>query len=285
MARKAGERFRSDEVRLKVRPHVKVHLTARSHRRTAKIFADPEKRGILLGLWLAAGEAFAGKTADTVTLTRADLTFITGRRLLDPGRTSLQGVCDLIGYSLQPDGDLTVITVRNFAKKQGWHPAKRGVTPRTPPPSESDSDTDTEKKSARAESRGRKRPPRTPDLFTRESVEALEPAYFEQLIADRPDLAEAVRTAAHARAWLLAVVPRMDAAGRYTDLRRTARSWFQNARQAEIVEAFDRLAKIAIRTAAAAAPPKPAADPSAPIPAMFNVKLAGQGAPRIVGVT
>lgn len=137
------ERYASDDARLKVRPHVKVHLTTRSHARTVGAWSDPEMRGMIVGLWQLAAEAFAGRTADTVHLGITDVAWITGKRRRDVALTSLQRLADVMGYSLELRGDVAVIQIRNFSKKQGFNSAARGVTPAAPPPSDSDSDTDT----------------------------------------------------------------------------------------------------------------------------------------------
>ena len=223
-------------------------------------------------------DGYTGRDSQRASIPPGDLLTITLAETLDEARNLIAEITPRFELRVEARGRFTVIEWPKLAEFQEWEcpssarelPVKR---PRTSL-SEAEAEAEAErKKGARAKSRGRKRPPRTPDLFTRASVEALEPAYFEQLIADRPDLSEAVRTAAHARAWLLAVVPRMDAAGRYTDLRRTARSWFQNARQAEIVEAFDRAAKIAIRTAAASDAARARADPAPEVSAEANAAV------------
>lgn len=148
----ARRQYPSDLARLRVRPHVKVHLTTRSHHRTAEAWADPEMRGMIVGLWQLAAEAFAGKTGDTVTLNRSDIAWISGRHRRDVALTSLQRLANVMGYSLRLRGDVAEITIRNFAKKQGFDSATSVATPRTTPTSDSDSDSDSEeekKESAR----------------------------------------------------------------------------------------------------------------------------------------
>lgn len=138
----ARDQYPSDEARRKVRPHVKIHLTVASHRRTADVWSDLESRAMLVELWRLAAEAFAGKTGDTVCLSPAALRSVTGRERHFTGVSRLATLCSRVGYEIRTDGSATLVTIRNFAKKQGFGSADRVATPRTPPPSDSDSDSD-----------------------------------------------------------------------------------------------------------------------------------------------
>lgn len=123
----ARERYPSDDARLKQKPHVKVHLRARTHRKTASAFVDPETRGIITGLWMLAGEAFAAKTNDTVILTHGDVAWLTGREQVRAGLASLRRACDAVSYTMRAEGRTVSVHVRNFAQKQGFDSARRGV--------------------------------------------------------------------------------------------------------------------------------------------------------------
>ncbi len=129
------------------------------------MFANPEHRGIVYGLWQVARGAFAGKTDDQVTLDVSDVEWITGRA----GRhavAKLQRVCGLMGYSIatlgangtsycEHTGECTAectestrpsvrrlryrVHVRNLERKQGW-----GSTNYAPPIPSTDTDTEEE---------------------------------------------------------------------------------------------------------------------------------------------
>ncbi len=179
------QRYESDDARLKVRPHVKVHLTTRSHARTVGPWADPEMRGMIVGLWQLAAEAFAGRTSDTVHLSASDVSWITGRRRRDVALTSLQRLANVMGYSLELRGDVAVIQIRNFSKKQGFNSASRGVPPATPPPSDSDSESDTERREepvAEAAPAERSREVRKPRSRRASSARTAAPEVLDALI-------------------------------------------------------------------------------------------------------
>ena len=159
-------RYESDEARLKTRPHVKVHLSARNHPRYAEAFSDPETRGVIVGLWLLAGQAHAGRTDDVVTLTWSDLGWLTGRAQRAAALRVLRECCARMGYVMSAHGAReeragsahgarVSVHIRNFARKQGFVSAARGVDGgasadsaslrfRTPIPTPKDSSTSEE---------------------------------------------------------------------------------------------------------------------------------------------
>lgn len=98
MARKKGERYPSDEARVKSRPHVQVHLSARTHRIMGPVFAVPVDRGVVVGLWMAAFQAHATATGDIVTFTHADLCWLVGRERPPAALKELARVCSRAGY-------------------------------------------------------------------------------------------------------------------------------------------------------------------------------------------
>lgn len=166
-------RYPSDDARLKQRPHVKIHHSVRGHPRFAEAFADLELRAMWTGLLLIASERHAGKTLDRVTLTRADVAWITQRNRPDAALKALKKLAHAWGYTVEPStqlqpqhranieptssqhpanvqptpgespGNVVHVTIRNFAKKQGVGSASRGTTPRDSAPSESDSESDS----------------------------------------------------------------------------------------------------------------------------------------------
>ena len=250
----ARDQYPSDEARRKSRPHVKVHLTVATHLKTAAVWADPESRGMLVELWRIAGEAFASKTDDTVCLSPASLRSITGRERHFTGVSRLATLCSRVGYEMRTDGAATFVTIRNFAKKQGFDSARRVVTPRTPHPSELRT-PNTEYRGGSTRSDGAESGDEIAARFTAEAVAALPEPWCQQLVADRPDLEASV---AGFRAWLRSRLPAMRERG-YRSLRRTAANWWTRAAREEVVAAIERDLLVSARVQARASPPRPAA--------------------------
>ena len=127
----ARPRYPSDD-RRRQRPHVKVHLSWPTHPHYAHAYADLQTRAIVVGIWLEAARAHAARTSDRVTLTGGLACSVTGASRLRDARVRLASACLAMGYELawSERGDRVraasaTITLRNFAKKQGF-------TPRTP---------------------------------------------------------------------------------------------------------------------------------------------------------
>ena len=120
-------RYPSDEKRVKTRPHIRVHLTVASHQKTAAVWSDPEQRGMLVELWRLAGVAFAGRTGGRFCLSPADVRSVTGRERHRAGFHRLLTLCSRVGYGCVADGAATFVTIRNFAKRNGWDSADGGV--------------------------------------------------------------------------------------------------------------------------------------------------------------
>src|SRR5262245_13271444 len=112
----ARRRYPSDERRR--RPNVSVHLAWQNHPTYAHVCADPTLRGVVLGLWMVARRAFAGRTNDTVTLTQGDVAWITGGRA-----ELLRAACEQMGYDLTEAPLVSRVVIRNFSKKQGFYSA------------------------------------------------------------------------------------------------------------------------------------------------------------------
>jgi hypothetical protein len=125
------KRYPSDEPdkRRKQRPHVKIHLSTRNHRKTAGHFGAAEFRGQLLGLFFVAAERFAGKTEGKLHLSRTDIEWISGKRRADVALTSVQRLANIMEYSHELQGDVLVIDIPKFSKKQGYAPQLRSGTP------------------------------------------------------------------------------------------------------------------------------------------------------------
>lgn len=103
----------------KVRNHLKIHLTTQNHQKYAHVFADLEGRAVIWGLWLVAWRAYAGKTDNWVTLTHADLMWISGRSQVKSALKLVRTWCEVMSYSVQVHGEVVKIQIRNLAKKQG----------------------------------------------------------------------------------------------------------------------------------------------------------------------
>jgi hypothetical protein len=138
------DRYPSDDRRLRQRPHVKVHLSWPTHPRYGRAYADRDIRAIVLGVWMLAARAHASATGDRVTLGPDQIAETCACRRPDVALTWLRRACHVMGWSLEYDGHVAVIEVRNFARKQGFDSARRGVTPRNSAPSEEPKNRRTE---------------------------------------------------------------------------------------------------------------------------------------------
>lgn len=131
-------RYPSDDKRLKVRPHVRVHLAVANHRKTAGAWESPEQRGMLVELWRIAAEKYAARTGDEILLTPSDLQSIAGRTHLRDNLHALSTLCRRLDYAIRTEDRVTYVIVRNFAKKQGFDSAIRGEKSETPAPPKSE---------------------------------------------------------------------------------------------------------------------------------------------------
>src|SRR5215813_1811187 len=93
-------RYPSDEIRKKQKPHVKVHLSIQNHPTYGHVFADPLLRGVIVGIWVIAARAHASATDDEVTLTAADILWITGKERMAEGAKLLRRACEAAAYIL-----------------------------------------------------------------------------------------------------------------------------------------------------------------------------------------
>ena len=163
----------------------------------AEVFEDPLLRGVWLGLLLKAGKAFAGRTGDTVVLSRGDLLWITGEVRPVRAIVKLRLVCSCMGYSVRPHGDPSAamsrpsrdqagakpepemdadwswngrsvaVHVKNLSQNQRWSPQAPWSAPAETPLSESESDSSLRKTSEKR--RARRRAP--PAVESQESSE------------------------------------------------------------------------------------------------------------------
>lgn len=143
MARKPGERYPSDAKRA-TRPSVRIHHSIIGHPRFAGAFADPEMRGMWVGLLVIASQRHASKTGDTVTLNSGDLTWLSGRAHRASAVRALRALCARFEYALEERDGIYRVQIRNFARKQGFTPQPHAGPRGAPTPSESDSESESE---------------------------------------------------------------------------------------------------------------------------------------------
>lgn len=124
-------RYPSDELRAKIKPHFRAHLSMANHPKTVAVYADND----LLATWLRLGmlgvERGAAHTSDKIYLSRADVERTSGRRRADVAGTLLERLANVLGWSIERHGDVTVIHFRNLGTKQGFTPRLRAETPRS----------------------------------------------------------------------------------------------------------------------------------------------------------
>jgi hypothetical protein len=140
------KRYPSDDARLSRPPGVYVAFSIRNpdDPEQARVFNDAELRGIWTGLLVVAGQAFAGRTQDRVTLSFGDISWVTGRRTQAGAELALTRVCALMGYEVSSNsGRSWTVHVRNLSQNQGWTPRERGATPHTTSASESYSEIES----------------------------------------------------------------------------------------------------------------------------------------------
>jgi hypothetical protein len=193
----ARPKYPSDEAR-KQRPHVKVHLSCRSHPRYGEVFEDPEARGIVCGLWLLAVQYHAAQTGDEVALGLGDLVWLTGRAQRAHALGALRAVCERMEYAVRDEGKRVLVRVRNLQRKQGFTPRATAEPPQPDYASEEPKNQGTEEPTLRgpappaARSRGSasKTPvepsePRAPEAAS--GAMRTDPAAWARMFESAPD--------------------------------------------------------------------------------------------------
>lgn len=170
-------KYPSDDARRRQRPHVKVHLSIANHPTYGAVFADPVLRGVVVGIWVIAARAHVSATNDELTMTPADVLWITGKDRMVDGAKLLRRACEAAAYCLRISCDRHatcvrstcqrparwVVHVRNFARKQGFTPQTPAETPRSSAASEEPKNQGTDiKHSAESRSGGE---PASDDAF------------------------------------------------------------------------------------------------------------------------
>ena len=124
---------------------MKIALDIATHPRTAAVWANLRKRGMLVELLRIAAASWAGRRGGTVVLTTPNLVSIMGQQH-SSNRSSVSALCLDLGWPVDWTEFGLIVTIDNFSENQGFNSATRGETPRTPSASESDSDSESESK-------------------------------------------------------------------------------------------------------------------------------------------
>jgi len=127
------KRYRSDDERLRVEPHIRVFHSIRhgppaKHARWGEVFQDPLLRGVWLGLMLAADQAAPDGTDGRRVLTATDIFSATARRR--SGRALAERVLEMMGYEVGTSalpGGIEIVDMENPLANRGWASAKRGA--------------------------------------------------------------------------------------------------------------------------------------------------------------
>jgi hypothetical protein len=129
---KPRPRYPSDEARIKVQPHVRIHHSVANHPKTAALWANLETRSMLVELWRLGSVYGAAHTGGWLTLRPSDICSVTGRKRAGSGLEPLSKLAASMEYPLRYERGCVLIQIRNFARKQGLTPRRNGVAPHTP---------------------------------------------------------------------------------------------------------------------------------------------------------
>ncbi len=145
----------------RTKPAVRVHLSIAHHPKTADLWSTRDGRAVLTETMRLAAERFAGKRGNRVQLLPADRLSIACTDMLCDADGLLTEVYEEVGWGVRKlgkDGRRWEVSVRNFAKKQGYgteeSDAIRGVPRERMRASESESESESESKSESNRKRG-----------------------------------------------------------------------------------------------------------------------------------
>lgn len=228
----------------RLRPHVKIHCTAKSHPKTAAVWRSNDLLATWVRLLDKGIEQYAAKRGGVVRLNRTQWCEVTGKGRSDVALKSLRLLADVSSISLRLHGDIAEITIPKFAQKQGIGLGKgapqnaecreqnaesrKGERAATRPAREPDERSRAEEPEGarkRARRGGRTRP--TP----RASEEQMTDALLARLRKLTPKDVEAEDWVI--RAWFEAMLPRWQDRG-YTAFHRVARNWWPRVTQREV---------------------------------------------------
>lgn len=125
-------RYPSDDLRAKIKPHFRVHLSAANHPKTVATYADNDLFAAWVRLGMLGVERGAAHTGDRIHMSRFDVVRVSGRHRFDSALILVRCLADMLGWSIEYRGDITVIQFRNLGTKQGFTPRLRAEAPRTP---------------------------------------------------------------------------------------------------------------------------------------------------------
>lgn len=119
----------------RVKPHAKIHTSLRSHHKTAAMYSNNDLLSTYVRILTLAIERYADKTNDSFHIHDRELKDITGKGRIDVARKLLRSLAEVSPISARLEGDLWLISLPNFAKKQGFGPrnGKDGDTPQPQP--------------------------------------------------------------------------------------------------------------------------------------------------------
>jgi hypothetical protein len=116
--------LRWNDKRRKVNPHVRVHHSITNHPKTTVVFQNNDLLAAWLRVMILASEKGAAHTNDTVTVSTADLSWISGRSKRGPAADLVRSLCGTMGWPMVEPSRTSggSIQIRNFTKKQGLTP-------------------------------------------------------------------------------------------------------------------------------------------------------------------
>jgi hypothetical protein len=135
----------------RTKPAVRVHLSIAHHAKTSDAWATMEGRAVIVELLRLAAERFAGKTGGRVRLRPPDRLSVACVGDLTEADRTIERVCSEIGWRIDRYPNRWDVTIRNFARKQGFSDQESDTvsvreSPRTSA-SESESESESESKS------------------------------------------------------------------------------------------------------------------------------------------
>lgn len=100
--------------------HFKIHCSIGNHRKTSEMAGSNDLLAIYVRLGILAIQRFADQTGDTFIVNIRELPWITGKKRSDSAKVLLQYLVDTSPILVRYSGDTCLITIPNFAKKQGF---------------------------------------------------------------------------------------------------------------------------------------------------------------------
>ena len=149
----------------RTKPSVRVHLSVAHHPKTAGLWATAQGRCVIVETLRLAAERFAGKRGNRIQLLPLDRLSIAVEHDLEAADAALRSVYSELGWGIREfqSGVRWEVSIRNFARKQGFHSEAsdtiRGVSRTRNLASDSYSDSYSYSESDTGKKRSRKRSP------------------------------------------------------------------------------------------------------------------------------